>query len=259
MLNEEVANHLLRRYPTDAIIANTGHEIWNFKQVGLTPWKFSKKLWDLTLRFGLIYNRHTLQVFSIIGIGLAIRGTMRYWQDNDRRPSLEDLAHHAQSLLDQICVTQSNVENENLADHAQHCCRNGKNKNRRIMVVQSSGTPSTSKATSKPTSRSRNVINPVLHALSESDDAFESYFMGSGNYWPVRYGNTLTTSQCGHISDPEKFIMLLYRNYKPNFGPDGDYKRIRSPESTRQEVYQKSMAPQEVYQPHWTKNKSAFR
>lgn len=42
-------NHLLRRYATDAVIAESDGEIRSFKQSSLTPWDLSKSVSELTI------------------------------------------------------------------------------------------------------------------------------------------------------------------------------------------------------------------
>lgn len=86
----EMVSRLLRRYSTDAVIANADEKISNLEQRSSALSDFSQILWGLKLRCGGIYNEQTLKGLFSKGIDLNIRSIMRLsWAEN-REATLED-------------------------------------------------------------------------------------------------------------------------------------------------------------------------
>lgn len=52
--------HLLRWHVTDALIDKSDQEVKNVWEGSLTTWDISRKLWDLTLPYGGVYNEQIL-------------------------------------------------------------------------------------------------------------------------------------------------------------------------------------------------------
>lgn len=96
----EVLRQFLTRYATDTIFAKDGEKIRNVKQGSLAPWGFFQKLWDRTLRCGVIYNEQSIQGLYVDYIDLCIWSTMRQWWVDMREAILKDLLHQVQYLLD---------------------------------------------------------------------------------------------------------------------------------------------------------------
>lgn len=123
------------------------------------------------------------------------------------------------------------------------------------MVVQSSGTPSTSRKTQSSESVSRNVVNPVTYPSSGSGDESDSTFMGSGKHWRVYYEINHATSQCRRTADSNKFVVSRNSNYQSRFCHEGDFKRLNTSRPTRQVARQKATTSQTPYTPRWNKKK----
>lgn len=96
----EVVNHVLGCLATDTVITRADEEIHNFKQVSVTPWDISEKLWDLEIWFGGVWNEQTQCQICVEGISLIISSTLRSWWADTREAILKDLANQHQSLLD---------------------------------------------------------------------------------------------------------------------------------------------------------------
>lgn len=175
----EIIKQLLRRYATEAVIANVDDEIRNFKQESFTPWDFSQTLRDSKLCCGGVYNRKTLKSFFAEGIDLSVCSAMLHWCQNDRETPLENSSNHVQSLLDLQSVTSYEAKKNEYQDQRPYGGQNGIDMNRQVLAVQSSNTPSTSRKMHIFEFSTRNVVKPVKYASSGNRNESDSTFRDS--------------------------------------------------------------------------------
>lgn len=72
-------------------------------------------------------------------IQLSICSTMRHWWEKYGEASLEDFANHSETLLNWKGITRNDVKREIYNIRSTYHDQNEKNKNRRVIALQSSG------------------------------------------------------------------------------------------------------------------------
>lgn len=103
-------------------------------------------------------------------------------------------------------MTRLEAKRKTLHDQPSYREQSAKNETRRIMDVQSLGTPSTDKNTQCSEQEPCNIVDPVTNVSSGSDADFNSTLMDLGQYYHIYYTSNLGTPECRYISDPDKFV-----------------------------------------------------
>lgn len=143
---------------------------------------------------------------------------MRHWWAKNREAAVNDLTHHAKSLLDLQKLSRHGSEEKINQDQPPYRGRSEKNKTRGVTAVHSSGTPTTSRKAQSSETVSHGMVNPVMYASSECADMSDSIFLDSREYCHMCYASNHAILQSGHIADADRFVISRNRNIQLRFG-----------------------------------------